>query len=112
MRVLPVLDLKNGCVVHARAGRRSDYQPLQSVWCEHASDPVALTNAFRDRFGVTEWYIADLDSLQGIGDQRELIDSLQVSGLRLWLDAGMRTVTQATRWLDTGLHRLVIASET
>jgi phosphoribosylformimino-5-aminoimidazole carboxamide ribotide isomerase len=108
MRVLPVMDLMSGQAVHARAGQRDAYAPLQSIWTENASDPQTLTASMRDTFGITEWYVADLDALEGSAPQHDLILSMTIAGLRLWLDAGTR---HAGAYLQAGIHRLVIASE-
>ncbi len=37
--VIPVLDLKDGVVVHARGGKRADYRPLETPFGT-ANDPL------------------------------------------------------------------------
>jgi len=39
--LIPVIDLKDGGVVHARAGKRADYRPLETPF-GLADDPVAI----------------------------------------------------------------------
>ena len=64
MRVIPVIDLKGGVAVHAVRGERERYRPLRSRIAE-GSDPVELTRAVRERFGLDELYVADLDAIAG-----------------------------------------------
>ena len=64
MRVIPVIDLKGGLAVHAVRGDRERYRPLRSRIAE-GSDPVDLTHAVRERFGLDELYVADLDAIGG-----------------------------------------------
>jgi phosphoribosylformimino-5-aminoimidazole carboxamide ribotide isomerase len=111
MWILPVMDVCQGQVVHARAGRRAEYMPLQSAWTRRACEPLELTRVFLERFGVIEWYVADLDALEGGTAQLDLIGKLAEQGLRLWLDAGVRDVRHAERGLDPGIERLIVASE-
>ena len=46
-RVIPVLDIKNGQAVHAVAGIRSHYRPLQSI-LHPSCEPLELARAYRD----------------------------------------------------------------
>ena len=64
MRVIPVIDLKGGVAVHAVRGDRERYRPLRSGIAE-GSDPVEVTRAVRERFGLDELYVADLDAIGG-----------------------------------------------
>ena len=75
MRLIPVMDLKDGLVVHAVRGERQRYQPVKSVLCPTAQ-PLDVALAFRDQLGLSELYIADLDAIQGSGDHRSLIAAL------------------------------------
>ena len=109
--LLPVLDLKLGQAVHAVAGRRADYQPLQSRWCSQAHDPVRLVDTLNQQLHISEYYLADLDSLEGQGDNRQVIKALLHQQTRLWLDAGIVTMQDARYWLHLGAYRLILASE-
>ena len=109
--VLPVIDLMGGQVVHARAGRRSEYRPLVSQWCKQAHDPLILIAALRQQFGISEYYLADLDALEGRSPQSGMITQLIQAGIHLWLDAGISSVSKAQEWLSMGVDRVIIASE-
>ncbi len=111
MFLLPVIDLLSGRAVHARAGDRSRYQPLTSIWTPHADNPLALTDALRAQLGVSTFYLADLNALDQSGNNHQIILSLLDAGHQLWLDAGVQTLDEAQRWIATGVNRLILSSE-
>jgi phosphoribosylformimino-5-aminoimidazole carboxamide ribotide isomerase len=112
MRIIPVLDLKNGIAVHAVRGVRQTYQPVVSVLSPDA-DPLNVAAGFRDQFGFTELYIADLDAISGQGNQHGLIRTLaRSSGMNLIVDAGVANVEGVRQILDLGARKVIIGSET
>src|SRR6266849_1815043 len=111
MRIIPVLDLKAGHVVRARAGRRQDYQPIQSRLTP-SSQPQEIAEAFRAQFGFTELYVADLDAIAGTLPALTIHVALRALGFRLWVDAGVRNVTAVEPLLEAGLHKVVVGLET
>ncbi len=114
MRIIPVIDLLNNQAVHAIKGDRKFYKPVKSVLCD-SSDPLEIARAFRDRLGLHEIYIADLDTIQNSGrtNQRNLVERLSSrENFRVLLDAGISDIESAARWLDLGIHKAVIGSET
>ena len=112
MRLIPVMDLKNGQVVHAVKGERAHYQPVTSNLITD-SDPQALAQAFEQQLGLHELYVADLDAIQCFGQHRACIVELaRRSGLTIMVDAGAANVAQAREVLALGVHKAVIGSET
>jgi phosphoribosylformimino-5-aminoimidazole carboxamide ribotide isomerase len=113
MRVIGVLDLRNGLAVHARAGDRERYAPVQSVASEaiEPGDARALARIYRDRFGLSELYAADLDAIEGRAPQDRLVSSLAAIGA-LWLDAGVSSVDQARHALKLGAAHAIVGLET
>lgn len=109
--MLPVIDLKGGLVVHARAGHRSHYRPVISTWSQEAHDPFKLMSALRQQLGMNEYYLADLDALEGRTPQVNLITCLMNSGYQIWLDAAIHSSDVAAKWLTQGVYRLIIAGE-
>ena len=79
MRVIPVIDLKGGVAVHAVRGDRERYRPLRSRIAE-GSDPVQLTRAVRERFGLDELYVADLDAIAGGPGNPDVVAALARGG--------------------------------
>lgn len=108
---LPVIDLKNRQVVHAVAGQRDKYQPLQSRWTPHASDPLQLTKVLEEKLGLREFYVADLDAIENEGSHQAIIEQLLAAGYAIWLDAGVQSVQEMNEWLQRGIQNLILASE-
>jgi phosphoribosylformimino-5-aminoimidazole carboxamide ribotide isomerase len=108
------MDLMGGQAVHAIKGERERYQPLRSTLCA-TSDPLEVARAFRDKLGLNEIYIADLDAIQGSDEirHRELIAALVGrEKMSILLDAGTADTESAHAWLALGVSRIVIGSET
>ena len=89
MSILPVLDLMQGQIVRGIAGRREEYRPIVSQLTASA-EPLAIARAFRDQFGFTELYLADLDAIEHGFVDVETYRRLHGDGFRLWIDAGLR----------------------
>jgi HisA/HisF family protein len=115
--IIPVLDLKDGLVVHARAGKhahagkRTEYRPLATPFGP-SHDAIAIARAL---LGITFspiLYIADLDAISGRGNNFELCRDLADAfpATTLWIDAGFSDVTDCAFWLPLGAT-LVIGSE-
>jgi len=111
MEVIPVLDLRRGCAVHADGGDRSRYPVVEGV-LGSGKDPVALATRFRDQLGCATVYVADLDAMAGLGHSRDLIARLAATGLAVMVDAGIRTPDAAAAALDAGAAHVVVALET
>src|SRR5947209_5384700 len=103
MLILPVLDVMRGQVVRAAGGRRSEYQPLVSQLTD-STDPIDVAAAIRERFGWTQFYVADLDAITG-GGRLALERFLHhPSAYQFWLDAGVHNVHEAAE-----VHRAHVA---
>lgn len=107
MEVIPVIDLKNGHVVHARGGRRDEYQPIETPLSPGSSAPADVVAGLLRLHPFRSLYVADLDAIEGRGDNRAALAGLP-PGLDLWLDAGAHDPASAA-WLDRG--SLVLGSE-
>lgn len=110
LRIIPVIDLRNGRAVHARGGRRDEYGPLRSRLCD--DDPVALARAYRDDLGCGEVYVADLDAIEGRPPDLGVLRALAALGLGLWVDAGVRGAEQFRALRGAGVDSIVLATET
>jgi phosphoribosylformimino-5-aminoimidazole carboxamide ribotide isomerase len=112
-QIIPVLDLKGGRAVHAVAGRRAYYQPVQSIL--HAtSDPLELAAALHQHLGLIALYLADLDAIAGDAPDLALYQQLISSGFYLIVDAGLRDLRSAERLLllDRSSSAIVAGLET
>lgn len=101
--ILPVLDLMKGQIVRGIAGRRAEYRPLPSRLVDSA-DPLAVATALKNSFGFCEYYLADLDAIAGGPPDLTTYQKLQDAGLKLWIDAGLRTHRDRT------LKQLIVAN--
>lgn len=89
MKIIPVIDLKNGVVVHAKRGERENYQPIKSVLTTNA-DIYCVLNGFLQLHAFDTFYIADLDAITGQGRQHNLIEQIAADfpKITFWIDAG------------------------
>ena len=93
-----MLDLKGGRAVHAVAGRRAHYQPVESI-LHPGSDPLALAVALHDELGMRSLYLADLDAIAGHAPQVRLYQNMIALGFHLIVDAGVRDLQHSQRLL-------------
>jgi phosphoribosylformimino-5-aminoimidazole carboxamide ribotide isomerase len=117
MQIIPVLDLAGGIAVHAQAGDRSRYAPLESELVPgRVGEPVALLRAFHTSLGIHECYVADLDAIQGGAVQRTLLRELAEfhTGFAgaLLVDAGTHLAEGALELLSCGASEVVVGLET
>ena len=111
MKVIPVIDVLNGKVVHAVRGKRSEYQPLQSLLCESV-EPLEVAKAFKT-LGFSELYVADLDAIIDCSANFQALKRIvDETGLRLMVDAGVTAMERARILLESGVSKLVIGTET
>jgi phosphoribosylformimino-5-aminoimidazole carboxamide ribotide isomerase len=94
VKIVPVIDLKEGCVVRGIGGRREEYLPVRSRLAED-SQPATVGRAFL-RLGLDEAYVADLDAIAGRDPSWPIYESLLELGLRLWIDAGVGDMARAS----------------
>lgn len=91
MQIIPVIDLKDGVVVHARQGKRDTYRPIHTALCPSA-DIFDVINAYLDLYEFRTFYIADLDALERKGGHETLIHRVaeRFPEHTFWLDSGLR----------------------
>ncbi len=111
MTVLPVLDLLKNRVVRGVAGLRQSYRPVVSRLTP-ADDPLTVARAFRDHFGLTRLYLADLDAIAAAAPAVDTYAALQRDGFRLWVDAGLRDIHDAIPLADVGVEGIIAGLET
>jgi phosphoribosylformimino-5-aminoimidazole carboxamide ribotide isomerase len=112
VRVVPVLDLMAGQVVHGIAGNRSAYRPIQSPLATGA-DPASIAAAFH-KLGFAQAYVADLDAIAGAPPDIASYAAIRSAGLRdLSIDAGVVDIDHAGRLiaaLPPGLPPITIVA--
>ena len=110
--IVPVIDLRHGVVVRARAGDRASYAPIQTPLCDTA-DPVDVAQALLRAVPAERLYIADLDAIEGRGANLEALRRIArtCAPIELWVDAGFSTEAAAAAFLDQGIGRPVLGTE-
>lgn len=109
MRIVPVIDIKGGIVVHARRGNRAEYAPLQSPLVD-GCEPVAVARALCSVCRTRSLYVADLDALAGRPVNEATLTAL-TSVAEPWVDAGATTPEGAAALHRAGVARNVIGTE-
>jgi phosphoribosylformimino-5-aminoimidazole carboxamide ribotide isomerase len=111
MRLIPVLDLQAGVIVRAVGGRREEYQPIVSR-LSPSPQPVDVARGFREQYGLTGLYLADLDAIAGTRPAVAVYDAIRSLGCSLWVDAGIRDADMATPLARAGVEGIVAGLET
>jgi phosphoribosylformimino-5-aminoimidazole carboxamide ribotide isomerase len=114
VRVIGVIDLKNGKAVHARGGSRELYAPVHSALLPEGQrgDALALSRAYRDRLGLAEIYVADLDRIVNGGALSHAVKAIAAVGVPLMVDAAAASIDDAWTVLAAGARRVVVGLET
>ena len=99
MRVIPVLDIKDGLVVRGIGGRRDEYRPIASKLTA-SCQPVDVARAFRDLLGLEEIYLADLDAIAGARPAWDIYREIQASAAGCGLTPGFAMSPTPWSWPD------------
>src|SRR5688500_11691129 len=110
MRIIGVVDLARGVALHARGGDRARYEPVV-VPGSRAGDPLALAGFYRERIGIADLYVADLDAIAGHAPQYDIVAALAAGG-PVWLDAGISAAAAAAESQRRGAAKIVVGLET
>lgn len=108
MHIIPVIDLKDGVVVHAKLGHRSHYLPIESQ-ISTSSMPLDIVAALLELYPFQTLYIADLDAILGVGEHRDTIETIcqTYPQLTIWLDCGIRQMNDRALYLDKQIKPVV-----
>jgi phosphoribosylformimino-5-aminoimidazole carboxamide ribotide isomerase len=89
MKIIPVIDVKNGVVVHAQQGNREHYQPINTALCR-ASNIFLVIEAFLKVYAFDTMYLADLNAITHQGDNHPLLVEVLSSfpQITFWIDRG------------------------
>jgi phosphoribosylformimino-5-aminoimidazole carboxamide ribotide isomerase len=110
LKVIPVIDILNGVVVHAVRGNRQEYKPLQSVLTASVN-PVEVATVFKLQ-GFSTLYLADLDAIQGKKLCFELYSRIAKIGFNLIVDAGATDIETVKNLLKCGISKVIVGTET
>jgi len=111
VKIIPVIDVLEGRVVHAVRGRRKEYQPLKSNLCA-STNPVDVAAALK-ALGFVELYVADLDAItRGQANFSIFKNIADKTGFELMVDAGVDTLKKAESVLESQVSKVIIGTET
>lgn len=99
MRIIPVIDLKQGQVVRGIGGRRDEYRPIASPLVTRAT-PGDVAQAFVEKLGLATVYVADLDAIAGAEPDDASYAQMAAVGAKLWIDAGAGNLSRAREVLQ------------
>lgn len=112
MQIIPVIDLLNGTVVHAKKGDRQNYHAIQSL-ISNSSKPLDIVAALLKYHPFKQLYIADLNAIQKTGSNNlGVIKSIaqQHPDLDLWVDAGINNTPELALWTGYNFN-VILGSE-
>jgi phosphoribosylformimino-5-aminoimidazole carboxamide ribotide isomerase len=103
MRIFPAVDILGGQCVQLVQGRRES----ATVY----GDPLACATRWLDE-GADALHVVNLDGAFGSSAKNaELIsDLIRKTGVEIELGGGIRSVEDASRWLETGVSRIIIST--
>ncbi|OYT25702.1 MAG: hypothetical protein B6V02_03080 [Thermoprotei archaeon ex4572_64] len=87
IKVIPVIDIMRGKVVHAVSGKREEYEPLRDSTLTSSADPYELLRILKRR-GFHEVYIADIDSITNTGSNEHVIREALKLNFKVLADVG------------------------
>lgn len=110
--MIPVIDLKNGCVVHAKHGQRAHYEPIKSI-LSRSSDVFSIVEGLLKLYPFRTIYIADIDAISNTGNHFEKIELLsgEYPQVVWWVDNGVCNVNARILYAPQANIRAVFGSE-
>ncbi len=105
-RIIFVLDILNGNVVHAIRGERAKYKPIKGSRICNSSAPLDIISALSPK----EVYIADLDRLQHLGDNFELIKKISGKTMTM-VDIGVENMVDVEKCAQIA-DTIILGTET
>ena len=111
-RLIFVMDLLDGVVVHAKRGEREKYVPIHRFSSiVTSSDPACVIETIKPK----EVYIADLNRLMSTGNNRPILKDLRTRNrdLRIMLDYGVKGMEDLKEAVDAEMaDKFVLGTET
>jgi len=103
MNVIPSIDLVDGDVVRLIQG-----DPTKII--VYDSNPIKIANKWVSQ-GASRLHLVDIDAALGRGNNNDLICNIvEVLKIPVQVGGGIRTFTQASNLLETGVDRVIIGT--
>ena len=111
-KIIPVLDLLDGLIVHAVKGIRENYKPLNSYLFDYP-DPNLIINILYNKYEFNEYYVADLNAIISREPNYEIISKIiEKPYINILLDPGIKKLEDAIRFSSLGIKNLILGLET
>lgn len=96
MQIIPVIDVRHGLAVRAARGERANYRPIVTSLAASA-DPIEVARGYMRLFPFKALYIADLDGIEGRGENSDLPHHLReaAGAEEVWIDNGASSLPNA-----------------
>lgn len=112
MKIIPVIDILNKKVVHGIRGKRNQYKPIKSTLTNFCY-PLEVAKVFKEKLGLENLYIADLDSIEKRGDNFDIIKEVENKlGIKIILDPGIRDSKDLDREIVHIVDSIILGTET
>ncbi|MFH1507386.1 MAG: HisA/HisF-related TIM barrel protein [Candidatus Omnitrophota bacterium] len=113
MEIIPVLDIKNNQVVQAVKGERDRYRPFNDSVISSSTRPIEVVKSFIKNFDFKKFYIADLDSIEGNGDNFDsLVDLCSLKDIQVLSDIGIKDEDDLHKKPINLIDYLILGTET
>ena len=93
-RIIFVVDISDGVVVHARGGKREEYRPVSES--SRVCSSSLLHEVLKD-VSPMELYVADLNRIVGTGSNLNLLKDIKVP---MMVDAGIKEIEDVYSIVD------------
>jgi phosphoribosylformimino-5-aminoimidazole carboxamide ribotide isomerase len=111
MKIIPVIDILDGIVVHAKGGQRNYYQPIKSPLFS-SFRPLEVINKL-EKLEFSTIYIADLDSIMTKSINFKLFDQFQSkANIELIVDIGVTKKAEILYLFKRNIKKVIIGTET
>ncbi len=112
LKLIFVMDLLDGVVVHAKKGEREKYEPIHLFSSIiDSSDPVRIM----EKLKPADVYIADLNRLMGTGSNKWIIKEIRDNNrkARIMVDYGVKTVNDLEEAAEAEIaDSIILGTET
>ena len=113
MRIIGVIDLKDGQAVHARGGRRDEYAPvLEAAGTTINGNAVTLAGVYLNSLGLRDVYVADLDAIGSAAANETVMRGICKLGGNVIVDSGVATLDKAQSVAAIGTSGVIVGLET
>jgi phosphoribosylformimino-5-aminoimidazole carboxamide ribotide isomerase len=111
-RIIPVVDLLNSRVVHAKRGDRKKYKPLKPIFL-NSSNPIKIISKLNQSYNFQEIYVADLNAIMEKGSNIGIIKEFtKNSKIKILLDPGIRNKQDIHNHINLLIDKLILGLET